>query len=58
MWLSYNFDRFNIDDKLTKPNTDEHICIKGGLIRDPIGYSMNENQDTYVKELIKYLCTE
>ena len=55
----YNLDRFNIDGKLTleKPNTDEHICIKGGLI-DLVGYSLHENQDTNVKELIKYLCTE
>ena len=45
------------DGKLTleKLNTDENICIKGGLIRDLIGYSMHENQDTKVKELIKYL---
>ena len=56
----YNFNRCNIDGKLMlgKPNTDEHICIKGGPIRDLIGYSMHENQDTNVKELIKYLCTE
>ena len=32
--------------------------IKGGLIRDLIGYSMHEKQDNNVKELIKYLCTE
>ena len=43
---------------LQKPNTDEHICIKGGLIRDLIGYSMHEKQDNNVKQLIKYLCTE
>ena len=49
-----------IDGKLTleKPIIDEHICIKGGLIRDLIGYSTHENQDNDVKELIKYLCTE
>ena len=33
-------------------------CIKSGLIRDLIGYSMHEKQDNNVKELIKYLCTE
>ena len=56
----YNFDRSYIDGKLTleKPNTDEHICIKGGLIRDLIGFSMHEKQDNNVKDLIKYLCTE
>ena len=56
----YNFDRFNMDGKLTleKPNTDEHICIKDGLIRDPIGYSMHERQDNNVKKLINYVCTE
>ena len=56
----YLFGRFNINGKFTleKPNTDEHICTKGDLIRDLIGYSTNENQDTNVKELIKYLCTE
>ena len=43
---------------IEKPNTDEHNCIKGGLIRDLIGYSMHEKQDNNVKELIKYLCTE
>ena len=43
-----------IDLRLENPNTDEHICIKGGLIRDFIGYSMHEKQDNNVKELIKY----
>ena len=43
-----------------KHNTDEHIkfCMKGGLIRNLIGYSMHEKQDISVEELIKYLCTE
>ena len=56
----YNFDRFYINGKSTleKPIIDEHICIKSGLIRDLIGYSMREKQDNNVKELIKYLCTE
>ena len=38
----YKLDIFYINGKLMleKPNTDEHICIKGGLIRDLIGYSM------------------
>ena len=35
-----------------------NICIKGGLIRDLIGYSLHEKQDNNLKELIKYLCTE
>ena len=26
---------------LKKPNTDEHICREGGLIRDIIDYSMH-----------------
>ena len=55
-------DRFYtyIDGKLTleKPIIDDHICIKSGLIRDLIGYSVDEKQDNNVKELIKYLCTE
>ena len=57
---AYNFDRFYINGKLTleKPIIDEHICIKSGLIRDLICYSMHEKQDNNVKELIKYLCTE
>ena len=47
----YNLDRFYINGKSTleKPNIDEHnICIKGGLIRDLIGYSMHEKQDNNV----------
>ena len=51
----YNSHRFYINGKLTleKPIIDEHICIKSGLIRDLIGYSMHEKQDNNVKELIK-----
>ena len=56
----YNLDRFYINGKLTLeyPNIDEHICLKGGLIRDRIGYSLHEKQDNNVKDLVKYLCTE
>ena len=43
---------------LGKTNIDEYICIKGGPIRDLIGYSMHEKHDNNVKDLIKYLCTE
>ena len=54
----YNYNRFNIDAKLTLENPNTDICIKGGLIRDLMGYSKHKNQDTYIKELIKNLCTE
>ena len=43
---------------IEKPNTDEHNCIKVGLITDLIGYYMHEKQDKNIKELIKYLCTD
>ena len=51
----YNFNRFNLGgkSKLEKTNNDEHICIKGGLIRDLIGYSLHEKEDNNVRELLE-----